>query len=57
VAFGVVLVIAVGDYFLDGKKRFKGPRIPIVIEAAKSNERVTNEGVRKTKKEGVFVGS
>jgi len=28
VAFVIVLVIAVGDYFVDGKKRFKRPRLP-----------------------------
>ena len=32
VAFGVVLIIAVGDYLLDGKNRFKlkGARPPVV---------------------------
>ncbi|KAA8907841.1 amino acid permease [Sphaerosporella brunnea] len=29
VAFGLVLVVALGDYLLDGKRRYKGPRIPV----------------------------
>jgi hypothetical protein len=36
VAFGVVIVFAMVGYFLEGKKRYKGPRLPAMIETNKS---------------------
>ncbi|KAF8243958.1 amino acid transporter [Wilcoxina mikolae CBS 423.85] len=41
VAFGVVIVIAMADYFLEGKKRYRGPRILTIMEA--SGSEVSND--------------
>jgi hypothetical protein len=47
VAFGVVLVVALGDYVLDGKRRYKGPRTPLAIEAESNAEEVVEVKAKK----------
>ncbi|KAI5857151.1 amino acid/polyamine transporter I [Tricharina praecox] len=42
-ALGIVVIIAVGDYFLDGKRRFKGPRLPVFDD--EDLERLQDVGV------------
>lgn len=47
VAFAVVLIISVVQWFVDGKKNFTGPRVDIdshVLTASASPDRVAGDG-------------
>lgn len=47
VAFGIVLIISVIQWFVDGRKNFKGPQIEIddsVLVAAKSHDPAARDG-------------
>ncbi|KAF8545062.1 amino acid permease-domain-containing protein [Trichophaea hybrida] len=44
VAFGVVIVIAMADYFLEGNKRYRGPRMPTIMEVSNEQSKIEAKG-------------